>query len=225
MNGNPIARWAEPVTRFACILCGWWLLVIAAFTCVEIVGRKLFGFSLQGVDEVGAYTLAVVSGLSFAHALVTRAHTRIDFLIVKLSQPVRAVLNTLAMVTLALMALFCLWKGAPVLLESLEFRSRSTSPLQTPLWMPQGPWLAGLALFALVATALAAPCARSAAARAPRQPEPLLRPADARRGDRPRGRGLRGPGEGNAMITVATAALGFAPDDRADVRSACMSRP
>lgn len=155
MNGNPIARWAEPVTRLACILCGWWLMVIAAFTCIEIVGRKLFGFSLQGVDEVGAYTLAVVSGLSFAHALVTRAHTRIDFLIVKLSEPVRATLNTLAMVTLALMALFCLWKGAPVLLESLEFKSRSTSPLQTPLWMPQGPWLAGLALFALVATALA----------------------------------------------------------------------
>lgn len=155
MNGNPIARWAEPVTRLACIVSGWWLMVIAAFTCIEIVGRKLFGFSLQGVDEVGAYTLAVVSGLSFAHALVTRAHTRIDFLIVKLSEPVRAALNALAMVTLALMALFCLWKGAPVLIETLEFRSRSTSPLQTPLWMPQGPWLAGLALFALVATALA----------------------------------------------------------------------
>jgi TRAP-type mannitol/chloroaromatic compound transport system permease small subunit len=155
MESNPVVRALEPVTRAACILCGWWLLVVAAFTCVEIVGRKLFGFSLQGVDEVGGYTLAIVATLSFSHALLTRAHTRIDFLIVKLGPTARAAFNVLAMVTLALMALFALWKGLPVLLESIEFSSHSTSPLQTPMWLPQGLWSAGLVLFALCATALA----------------------------------------------------------------------
>lgn len=156
MEPNPIVAKLEPLTRLACIACGWWLLVIAAFTCVEIVGRKLFGFSLQGVDEVGGYTEAVVASFGFAHALLKRSHTRIDFLIVKLGSGARAALNVLAMVTLALMALFMVWKAIPVLAETLEFRSRSTSPLQTPLWMPQGPWLAGLVLFAASAVALAA---------------------------------------------------------------------
>jgi TRAP-type mannitol/chloroaromatic compound transport system permease small subunit len=155
MDPNPIVRALEPVTRGAAILCGWWLLVIAAFTCVEIVGRKLFGFSLQGVDEVGGYTLAIVATLSFSHALLTRAHTRIDFLIVKLGTRARAWLNMLAVLTLALMALFALWKGLPVLLESIEFSSHSTSPLQTPMWLPQGAWAAGLVLFAICTSALA----------------------------------------------------------------------
>ena len=154
MEPNPIVRWGQPVTRFAIILCGWWLLVISAFTCVEILGRKLFGISLQGVDEVGGYTLAIVASLGFAHALLSRAHTRIDFLIVKLSEKAKAVLNVLAMVTLALMAVFALMKGLPVLLESIEFNSHSTSPLQTPMWLPQGFWILGLAIFAVTAVAL-----------------------------------------------------------------------
>ncbi len=150
---NPVAVSVEPIARLAAIACGWWLLVISGFTFVEIVGRKLFGFSLQGVDEVSGYTLAVVSGVGFSYALVMRAHTRIDFLIVKLGPSPRAVLNVAAMVTLALMAIFILWKGVPILLESIEFKSRSTSPLQTPMWIPQGLWIAGLALFAAVASA------------------------------------------------------------------------
>jgi TRAP-type C4-dicarboxylate transport system permease small subunit len=154
MEPNPIVRAVTPITRAAAILCGWWLLVVAAFTCVEIIGRKLFSFSLQGVDEVGGYSLAIAASLGFAHALATRAHTRIDFVIQKLGRTTRSVLNTLAMVTLALVAVFAVSKALPVLLESIEFKSRSTSPLQTPMWLPQGVWLAGLALFASVAVAL-----------------------------------------------------------------------
>jgi TRAP-type C4-dicarboxylate transport system permease small subunit len=155
MDPNPVTRAIAPLARWSTIVCGWWLLVVSALTFVEIVGRKLFGFSLQGVDEIGAFSLAVVSGLSFAQALVTRGHTRIDFLVLKLPTGPKAALNMLAMVTLAGFALFALWRGSDVLLESLEFRSRSTSPLQTPLWLPQGPWLFGLALFAATAVALA----------------------------------------------------------------------
>jgi TRAP-type C4-dicarboxylate transport system permease small subunit len=155
MERNPVVRVVEPVTRLASILCGWWLIIIAGFTCVEIIGRKLYGFSLQGVDEIGGYSLAVAASLGFAHALAMRAHTRIDFLIVKLGESPKASLNVVAMVTLALMAIFALLKGVPVLLESIEFKSHSTSPLQTPMWIPQGIWIAGLALFAIVASALA----------------------------------------------------------------------
>lgn len=152
---NCVAEIARPITELLAIACGWVLMAISALTCVEIVGRKLFGKSLQGVDELGGYTLAIVASIGFAQALVTRSHTRIDFLIVKLGAKARAWLNVFAIVTLALMAVFAAWKGSAVLLESIEFRSRSTSPLQTPMWIPQGLWLVGLAVFAAVSAALA----------------------------------------------------------------------
>jgi len=65
------------------------------------------------------------------------------------------VLNAAAMATLALFAAFAAWRGFAVLGESIEFRSVATNPLQTPLWLPQSVWVAGLTLFALIAAAYA----------------------------------------------------------------------
>lgn len=133
------------------IACGWWLLALSAATCVEMVSRKLFRFSLQGVDEIGAYTLAVTSALGFSYTLVTRGHTRIDFVLTKLPVKAQGLLNVLAALTLAALALFATWRGWTVLSESIEFQSTSTTPLQTPLWIPQTLWYVGWVLFAVAA--------------------------------------------------------------------------
>jgi TRAP-type C4-dicarboxylate transport system permease small subunit len=73
----------------------------------------------------------------------------------KLPVPLRAFLNLAAMVTLAAMALFAVYRGYTVPSESIEFQSVSTSPLQTPLWIPHSLWFLGWALFALCAAILA----------------------------------------------------------------------
>ena len=53
---NPITRVVEPVARFIAILCGYGILLLALAVTVEIVGRKLFAFSLQGIDDIaGGY--------------------------------------------------------------------------------------------------------------------------------------------------------------------------
>ncbi|WP_270934287.1 TRAP transporter small permease subunit [Falsiroseomonas oryzae] len=152
---NPLARWLGPPAKFLAILGGWWLLLLSFITCFEVLGRKLLGFSLQGVDEVGAYTTAIVSSLAFAWALVGKSHTRVDFLLGKLPAPLRALLNALAYALLAAVAVFATLRGWDVLDESLLFDAHSVTPLQTPLWIPQSLWLAGLAAFALVAVAYA----------------------------------------------------------------------
>ncbi len=138
-------------TDVAALACGWWLIGLSVVTCVEMLGRKVFGFSLQGVDEIGAYTYAAVGSIGFAHTLVTRSHTRVDFLVSRLSPRVRSVLNLLAMLSLAALAVLCLWRGLHVVLESVDMRSTAATPLATPLWIPQTVWLAGYVLFALVA--------------------------------------------------------------------------
>ena len=56
----PIARWAGPPVRWMQIACGWALMAICFATLYDIVARRLFAHSVQGVTEVGAYLLAIV---------------------------------------------------------------------------------------------------------------------------------------------------------------------
>src|SRR5690606_34181864 len=102
------------------------------------------------------YVMAVLSCTGFAYALVTNSHVRVDLLIARLPRSVQAVANILAMTILAGTAIFIVMRAKGVLDETLEFGSVSTSPLQTPLWIPQSLWLAGLVLFMIVAVAYAA---------------------------------------------------------------------
>jgi len=154
-TSDPVTRWLGPVGRACSILCGWWLLGYCFLVVVDIVGRARFGLTLQGTDEIGGYTLAVIAAFGFAQALLGRRHTRIELVVDRLPQAPAALLNALAAVSLAAAAVFLLLRGNDVLAESLEFMSVSSSPLQVPMWLPQGLWVAGLGLFALVAVALA----------------------------------------------------------------------
>lgn len=151
---DPVTRLAGPVVRIASILCGWWLLGYCFLVVLDIVGRARFGLSLQGTDELGGYTLAVTSAFGCAQTLLARRHTRIELVIQRLPRIPAAVLNLLAALTIAGIAVFVLLRGAEVLNESIEFMAVSNSPLQVPLWIPQGLWVGGLGLFAAVAVAL-----------------------------------------------------------------------
>ena len=152
---NPIARWAGPPVRFLQIACGWALMAICFATLYDIVARRLFGHSVQGVTELGAYLLAIVSSFGFSSALLQKAHSRVDFLFPRMPPFLISVLNLAAAILLFGLAAISVWQGWHVLDESLLFDSRASTPLQTPLWIPQGLWLAGLAVFAGVTFACA----------------------------------------------------------------------
>ena len=152
---NPIARWAGPPVRWMQIACGWALMAICFATLYDIVARRLFGHSVQGVTELGAYLLAIVSAFGFSSALLQKAHSRVDFLFPRMPPSLISVLNLAAAVLLFGVAAISVWQGWHVLDESLLFDSRASTPLQTPLWIPQGLWLGGLAVFAGVTFACA----------------------------------------------------------------------
>ena len=155
MHENPISRVVEPVARIAAILCGYAVLLLSFAVAIEIVGRKLFAFSFQGTDDFGGYVLAIVAVVGASYTMAMRGHTRVDVFLVRMPQPWQRLLNVTAMVTLAGFASFAAWRGSKVLLESIEFQSVASNPLQTPLWQPQLVWMVGLTLFALIALAYA----------------------------------------------------------------------
>jgi TRAP-type C4-dicarboxylate transport system permease small subunit len=152
---NPITRIVEPIARLIAVLCGYGILLLSIAVTVEIVGRKLFAFSLQGVDDIGGYVLAITAAIGASYTMALRGHVRVDVFLVRMPNGLQRVLNTLAMVTLAGFAVFAVWRGSVVLMESIEFQSIATNPLQTPLWQPQSAWLLGLGLFAFIAVAYA----------------------------------------------------------------------
>ena len=152
---DPISRVVEPVARIAAIVCGYAVLLLSVAVSVEIVGRKLFSHSFPGTDDIGGYVLAIVAIVGASYTMAKRGHTRVDIFLVRMPTAWQRVLNLLAMVTMAAFAIFAAWRGSTVLLESIEFQSVASNPLQTPLWQPQSLWLIGLVLFALISGAYA----------------------------------------------------------------------
>lgn len=145
-----IATSGYAVARVAALCGGYILLAFAFMVAVEVVGRKYFNFSLQAVDEVGGYVLAVTTAFALSYAFLRRAHTRVDLFIGRLSDRVRACFNALSAAATTAFAVFMAWRAAATLMESIALQSRASTPLQTPLWIPQSLWVAGLCFFAII---------------------------------------------------------------------------
>ncbi len=152
---NPVVRMLERPIRAMQLATGWALLALCFATTYEVIGRRLFDISLQGVNEIGGYMLAIGSTWGFSIALLQRAHSRVDFLFPRFPRVLRNVLNLFAALTLAGLAVFSAWEAWSVLRDTLRWQARASTPLQTPLWIPQSLWLFGLVVFAGVALALA----------------------------------------------------------------------
>ncbi len=148
-------------TGFA-LLSGAAIAALAAAIVVDVVARRLFGFSLQGTDEYGGYVLAMIASLGLSQALLQRGHTRVDILVPLVGPRLQAALNLAALATLLCYALFIAGYAFATWRETIEFDSRANSPLQTPLWAPQLLWVIGTWTFVVTAAWVLARAARVA---------------------------------------------------------------
>jgi TRAP-type C4-dicarboxylate transport system permease small subunit len=136
-------------------ICGYILLSLAVLVTAETLGRKLFDVSLQGVDELGGYALAVGSALAFTTALIERAHIRIELFHVMLPAPLQMLLNWIAITSIAAFGALLVWVCFTIVLDSFAYNSTAPTPWATPLIYPQSFWYAGMVFFALVSSAMA----------------------------------------------------------------------
>jgi TRAP-type C4-dicarboxylate transport system permease small subunit len=135
---------------------GAWLFgavfVLLSFAvAVEVTLRKVLNVSLQGVDELGGYSLAIGAGLAFSLALVGRSHIRIDLVHERLPRGLRLALNVVAVGSLAAVAAALAVLAWIALSDSISMNSTAQTPWATPLRWPQGVWFVVLSVFALVA--------------------------------------------------------------------------
>jgi TRAP-type C4-dicarboxylate transport system permease small subunit len=138
------------------ILFGTIFMTLVALVTVETIARKLFNVSLQGVDELGGYALAIGSTISFSLAVFGRNHIRVDVLHQHYPDWLKALMNWLSAFSLAAFAVFLCWVAIQVLLDSVTYGSTAQTPWATPLIYPQSLWYAGLVIFAIVSSCFAA---------------------------------------------------------------------
>jgi TRAP-type C4-dicarboxylate transport system permease small subunit len=143
---------AHKLAYQASIIFGYMFLAFSIMVALETVLRKLANFSFQGVDELGGYALAVGATLAFSVAVIERAHVRIDLVHNWLPETLKAVMNWLAALSLALFGWLMVFLGWEVVADSISYKSTAQTPWATPLVYPQGAWLAAIAIFAFVPT-------------------------------------------------------------------------
>jgi TRAP-type C4-dicarboxylate transport system permease small subunit len=131
-------------------LFGLLFLLLGFAVAVETILRKVFNRSLQGVDELGGYILAIGAALSFAVALAARTHIRIDLIHDRLPRVLRLLLNVLALISITACSLALLWMAWFAMSESAALNATAQTPWATPLKYPQALWLAALGVFCVV---------------------------------------------------------------------------
>ena len=140
-------RAAEKVARGGVWVSGALFLAAAFMIAVDVIARKAFAFTIGGSDELSGYCLAMGAAWSYAFALQHRANIRVDAVYKYFPRPGRALLDIVALVGLAAFIAVVGTYAFEVLAASLRFGSHANTPLQTPLWIPQAIWFAGLAFF------------------------------------------------------------------------------
>ncbi|WP_341704736.1 TRAP transporter small permease [Ferrovibrio sp.] len=143
-------RWlglADRFSRWAVWFGGGLILASAFLVAVDVLLRKLFLVTVGGSDELSGYAFAIGTTWALGFTLLRRANVRVDALYSRLPAALCAILDIAALLALGLFVGLLSWQAWAVLDTSLAFNAKATTPLATPLWMPQLLWLAGLALF------------------------------------------------------------------------------
>lgn len=148
---DAVFRLIEHIAAALALVAGAAIAILAVLITIDIVGRDAFGASIQGTDEIGGYVLAFVGSLGMALTLLRRGHPRIEIFFPFFPRLLRDCLHVLAQVTMAGFAVFLAWRAWGELQTTLRFGAITNTPLQTPLWVPQGVWLIGVVFFAVTA--------------------------------------------------------------------------
>lgn len=126
------------------------ILLTVAIVTIEVVTRQLMGRSAVHATEITGYIMAISTSWCFAYTLLCKAHIRIDALYLNFSTRVRAALDLLALLAMALFSVLVVGAVFDVAYASFADGATANTPLGTPLWIPQTLWLAGLTWFGFV---------------------------------------------------------------------------
>jgi TRAP-type mannitol/chloroaromatic compound transport system permease small subunit len=133
--------------------------VLAFFVTYDVLARKWGSYlglpTTRVTDEISGYMLALAATWGFAYALRTDAHVRVDVMFPYMGRRLKAGMDFIALILMALFATIIAWKIWALVLDSMESGIKSSTYLLTPLYIPQGILGVGFSLLALAAVFMA----------------------------------------------------------------------
>jgi len=123
------------------------ILGSAFLVTVEVFMRKLLNVSIGGADELSGYAFGIATTLGLAFALFERAHIRVDALYALFPSPLKVLASLFGLALLIGFAGVITWTAWSMVADTLQYGSRSITPMRTPLAWPQIPWLFGWLFF------------------------------------------------------------------------------
>jgi TRAP-type C4-dicarboxylate transport system permease small subunit len=151
-----IDRGIERVCETAAVVCGAMLIASAIYVSIDLIARKIFNQSFIGANEISGYVLAVSSAWAFSYAILKRSHIRIDVFYQYLPLKWRALIDVVAVATLAGFAAIFVWYANRYFFQVWGRGTRSITSLAVPLWIPMLAWYLGWIVFLLVSVYLTA---------------------------------------------------------------------
>jgi len=142
-------RFLYRLSRLSVRLLGAGYLLVALATTLDVALRNLFSAGVPGVYEISGYVFAVATTWGFCFVLFERAHVRIDVAYQRFGTRLRAFADLLALIAMGSFVAVLSYRAWLTLDDTLLFGARARTQLQTPLWIPQSIWLAGLLFFLL----------------------------------------------------------------------------
>jgi TRAP-type mannitol/chloroaromatic compound transport system permease small subunit len=140
-------------------LAGILYLGLAFFVTYDVLARKWGSYlglpTTRVTDEISGYMLALAATWGFAYALRTDAHVRIDVMFPYMGRRLKAAMDFIGLVLMALFATVISWKIWVLVFDSMESGIKSSTYLLTPLYIPQGILGVGFSLLALAAVFMA----------------------------------------------------------------------
>lgn len=130
-------------------VAGALLIASALLVTVEVILRKFANISVGGADELSGYAFGIATALAMSYALFERAHIRVDAAYLFFPRWLRRVADLLGVILLVGFAAVITQTGWGLLADTIEYGSRSITPMRTPLLYVQLPWLAGWIYFVL----------------------------------------------------------------------------
>lgn len=130
-------------------VAGALLIASALLVTVEVILRKFANISVGGADELSGYAFGIATALAMSYALFERAHIRVDAAYLFFPRWLRRIADLLGVILLVGFAAVITQTGWGLLTDTIEYGSRSITPMRTPLIYVQLPWLAGWIYFVL----------------------------------------------------------------------------
>lgn len=126
------------------------ILTLVIIVAMEVIGRSAFGHSFMVANEYSGYIAVMVTFLGIPYAVDKDALLRVNFLVDRLREKPRRGLELAFRLTAISVSGVIGYQLVRMAIKSFERGTFASTPAQTPLWIPQGAMVLGMALLVLM---------------------------------------------------------------------------